>query len=206
MLQHSICLGNVVLSSIEGGFKLTHSITRLILHMSDVVDAATRSRMMAGIRSKNTTPELVVRKALHAHGFRFRLHSKGLPGKPDVVLPKWHVVLFVHGCFWHNHGCHLSKVPQGNATFWRAKLAANVERDRLIKNQLATAGWRVLTVWECAIRGKKALSDLPARIDALAAWIRDPEGSQTLEIAALGDIGRQYSPSGSSRKNDIQNN
>lgn len=165
-------------------------------HMSDVVDGPTRSRMMAGIRSKDTVPELIIRKALHARGFRFRLHSKGLPGKPDVVLPKWHVAVFVHGCFWHMHGCHLSKLPQGNAAFWSEKLAANVKRDRSVKNELIKQGWRTLTIWECALRGKKAQESLPERIKAMADWIRNPEGPQSLEISAQEYLERPHiSPS-----------
>lgn len=159
--------------------------------MPDVVDSATRSRMMAGIRSKNTAPELLIRRALHACGFRFRLHAKRLPGQPDLVLPKWRVAVFVHGCFWHLHGCHLSKLPQKNAAFWNEKLVANVERDKRVKALLSDEGWRVLTVWECAIRGKSALAMLPERIDSLAIWIRDPSGSQSLEIAAPDAAGQQ---------------
>ena len=93
--------------------------------MPDIVDTVTRSRMMAGIQSKNTRPEIIVRKALHARGFRYSLHSKSLPGKPDIVMPKWKVVIFVHGCFWHWHGCRLSKLPASNPDFWSAKLAGN---------------------------------------------------------------------------------
>ena len=152
--------------------------------MADVVDAATRSRMMAGIQSKNTKPETIIRKGLHARGFRYSLHPKGLPGKPDIVMPKWRVVIFVHGCFWHRHGCSLSKIPTTNAAFWDSKLAANQRRDRLVKKELAEAGWRVATVWECATRGKTAVNNLPALLDMLAFWIRDLAKSPTLELEA----------------------
>jgi DNA mismatch endonuclease, patch repair protein len=152
--------------------------------MADVVDTATRSRMMAGIQSKNTKPETLIRKALHARGFRYSLHPKRLPGKPDIVMPKWRVVIFVHGCFWHRHGCSLSKMPTTNIAFWESKLAANQRRDSLVKQQLAGAGWRVATVWECATRGKTAVSDLPALLDMLAVWIRDLAKFPTLELPA----------------------
>lgn len=152
--------------------------------MADVVDAATRSRMMAGIQSKNTKPETLIRKALHARGFRYSLHPKRLPGKPDIVMPKWRVIIFVHGCFWHIHGCSLSKMPTTNVAFWEAKLAANQRRDSLVKKQLADAGWRVATVWECATRGKTAVNNLPALLDMLTVWIRDLAKSPTLELAA----------------------
>lgn len=152
--------------------------------MADVVDAATRSRMMAGIQSKNTKPETLIRKALHARGFRYSLHPKRLPGKPDIVMPKWRVIIFVHGCFWHRHGCSLSKMPTTNVDFWESKLAGNQRRDSLVKQQLAEAGWRVATVWECATRGKTAVNDLPALLDMLAVWIRDLAKFPTLELPA----------------------
>ncbi|MHB1198754.1 MAG: very short patch repair endonuclease [Polaromonas sp.] len=152
--------------------------------MPDIVDAATRSRMMAGIQSKNTKPETIIRKGLHARGFRYSLHPKGIPGKPDIVMRKWRVVIFVHGCFWHRHGCYLSKIPTTNAAFWDSKLAANQRRDNLVKQQLAGAGWRIATVWECAIRGKYAIENLPLLLDRLTLWIRSQAESLNLEIAA----------------------
>lgn len=152
--------------------------------MADIVDAATRSRMMSGIQSKNTKPEILIRKALHARGFRYSLHSKQLPGKPDIVMPKWRVAIFVHGCFWHWHGCTLSKAPATNASFWEAKLTANQNRDALVKRQLADAGWRVATIWECATRGKAAIHHLPHLLDRLAFWIRDQSKTSPLDITA----------------------
>lgn len=152
--------------------------------MADIVDAVTRSRMMAGIQAKNTKPELMVRKALHALGFRYALHSNRLPGKPDIVMPKWRVVIFVHGCFWHRHGCAFSKMPKGNAAFWQSKLAANVARDEAVKHQLTLAGWRTATVWECATRGKRATEQFPGLMDTLCSWIRDQAGSKTIELSA----------------------
>lgn len=118
--------------------------------MPDVVDRATRSRMMSGIRGANTRPEMVVRRYLHARGLRYRLHVKGLPGRPDIVLPKHRVVVEVRGCFWHQHrGCRYATSPKTNAAFWREKLMSNVNRDRRTTVALRKAGWRVLTVWEC---------------------------------------------------------
>ncbi|WP_082016552.1 very short patch repair endonuclease [Cupriavidus sp. IDO] len=125
--------------------------------MTDIVAREKRSRMMAGIRGKDTKPELIVRKALFAAGYRFRLHRRDLPGAPDVVMPGRKVAIFVHGCFWHSHSdCGLVKAPATNAEFWRAKLAGNVERDCRAIAALRSAGWRVLVVWECATKGKVA--------------------------------------------------
>lgn len=152
--------------------------------MADVVDKATRSRMMAGIQSKNTKPETIIRKSLHARGFRYSLHAKNLPGKPDIAMPKWHVVIFVHGCFWHKHGCFLSKIPASNTEFWDSKLSKNQLRDQLVKQKLADAGWRIATIWECATRGKYAKNHLPNLLDKLALWIRDPEKAPAIEITA----------------------
>ena len=123
--------------------------------MTDVVDPATRSRMMSGIRSKDTRPEIIVRQALYHAGFRFRLHRKDLPGKPDIVLPKYHAVIFVHGCFWHGHNCHYCKIPKTRTEFWLDKINANAARDLRNVEALRASGWTVLTVWECEIRDKK---------------------------------------------------
>lgn len=149
--------------------------------MADIVDVATRSRMMAGIQSKNTKPEILIRKALHAKGLRYSLHSKHLPGKPDVVMPKWRVVIFVHGCFWHWHGCALSKLPRDNALFWRQKLAANKLRDVKVRKDLIGLGWRIATIWECATRNKAALEELPGLINDLNRWVRFQAKSMSFE-------------------------
>lgn len=144
--------------------------------MADVVDAATRSRMMSGIRGRDTRPEMVVRRALFAAGFRFRLHRRDLPGAPDIALPGRKIAVFVHGCFWHRHsGCRFSKLPATRAEFWKTKLEGNVERDARAVKALQAMGWRVLVVWECAIRDRETLSILPER---LTSWIRsdDPLG------------------------------
>lgn len=133
--------------------------------MSDIVDAATRSRMMSGIRGRDTKPELVVRRFLHRQGFRFRLHDKRLPGRPDVVLPKHRTVIEVRGCFWHSHrGCRYAAKPKTNAPFWEAKLRGNVERDARNTAALEAAGWRVLVIWECEVGDDEALGRLAGMI------------------------------------------
>lgn len=142
--------------------------------MADVVDPATRSRMMSGIRGKNTKPELTIRKALHALGFRYRIHCKDLPGNPDLCLPKHRAVIFVHGCFWHGHDCHLFKWPKTRPEFWEAKIARNREVDQQAQTQLLAEGWRVGTVWECALKGRTRQS-LPFMVDRLADWLRSSD-------------------------------
>lgn len=118
--------------------------------MADVHSAAQRSYNMSRIRGKDTKPELIVRSLVHQMGFRFRLHRKDLPGKPDLVLPKYQKVIFVHGCFWHLHRCRYGKVtPKTNSEFWQNKRQGNVDRDRRQRLKLKKSGWSVLTVWEC---------------------------------------------------------
>ena len=109
--------------------------------------------MMAGIRGKDTKPELLIRSALHRRGFRFRLHRSDLPGKPDLVFPKRGAVILVHGCFWHGHDCHLFRWPKTREQFWREKIGSNVARDRKQYVELREAGWRVAIIWECALKG-----------------------------------------------------
>lgn len=142
--------------------------------MADVVDKRTRSRMMAGIRGKNTKPELRLRKALHAQGFRFVLHDARLPGKPDIVLPRWGAAIEVRGCFWHRHrSCRYSTTPSTRTEFWKRKFGANVARDQRNLTSLSEAGWRTAIVWECALRG----NEIRELTDKLAAWIRSRESS-----------------------------
>lgn len=107
---------------------------------------------MSRIKGKNTKPELLVRSILHRHGFRFRLHVGSLPGKPDIVLPRYKIVIFVHGCFWHMHGCKNSKIPSSRHDWWKEKLESNVLRDARHYEKLQSLGWRVLVVWECEFR------------------------------------------------------
>lgn len=127
---------------------------------------------MRAIRSKNTAPELLIRKLLFSLGFRFRLHVKNLPGTPDIVLPKYRTAIFVHGCFWHGHDCHLFTLPQTRREFWQAKIDANRQRDLRSEDLLIGAGWRVLSVWECALKGR--LKQEPDELaEQLASLIRD---------------------------------
>lgn len=137
--------------------------------MPDIVDRATRSRMMAGIGSRNTVPELVLRRALHARGLRYRLHDRGLPGTPDLVFPRFRAVCFVHGCFWHRHaGCQYATSPTTRPEFWQTKFDSNVERDRRNRYELLAAGWRVAIVWECALRKQGTIGIAPK----LDEWLR----------------------------------
>lgn len=144
--------------------------------MSDIVASSIRSRMMSSIRGKNTRPELVVRKVLHAAGYRFRLHRKDLPGTPDIVLPSRKIAVFVNGCFWHLHsGCKVANLPQSRPDFWKTKLEGNLARDKRSTAALRSLGWRVLIIWECATKdvASYALFDRD-----LIAWIsgNDPTG------------------------------
>lgn len=129
--------------------------------MADIVDRATRSRMMSGIRGRNTKPELIVRRYLHQQGLRFRLHDRRLPGRPDLVLRKHNTVVFVHGCFWHQHkGCRFAYMPSSNRAFWKTKLRGNARRDKRIGRELRSMGWRVFEVWECNARVESRLRKL----------------------------------------------
>ena len=119
----------------------------------DIVDTQTRSRMMSAIKGKNTHPELAVRRYLHALGFRFRLHRKDLPGNPDLVLPKYNLAIFVHGCFWHRHlDCFYATSPATRKKFWREKLDGNAARDKQKQAELLESGWRVMVIWECGLK------------------------------------------------------
>lgn len=133
--------------------------------MADVVDRATRSRMMSGIKSKDTMPELAVRRFLFSAGYRYRLHVRELPGRPDIVLRRLKTVIFVHGCFWHRHaGCKYAYSPKTNRIFWDKKFKANIKRDISVKKILRKAGWRVIVVWECGVN-EKSLSRLLKKIE-----------------------------------------
>ncbi len=135
--------------------------------MTDIVDKSTRSRMMSGIKSKDTQPEMRVRRFLHAKGFRYRLHVRELHGTPDICLPKYQTVIFVQGCFWHRHkGCRLSYTPASNVKMWQAKFKQNIQRDRTNTRALIKEGWRVIVLWECGLRksGESQLAWLPSEI------------------------------------------
>jgi len=145
----------------------------------DTVTSAVRSRIMASVGTKNTGPELLLRKALHGLGLRFRLHSRKLPGSPDIVLRKFKTVIFVHGCFWHAHGCRLSTFPSTRKSFWQEKFTANTARDLRKTQLLIDSGWRVITVWQCALKPPAKCPAVAARI---AAWL--PGCRRRLEIPA----------------------
>lgn len=148
--------------------------------MADIVSREKRSQMMAGIRGKDTKPELLIRRSLHARGYRFRLHRKDLPGNPDIVLPKYRVAIFVHGCFWHGHDCHLFKWPKTREEFWREKIGRNRERDSERRIALVSKGWRVLVIWECALRGiRRKPVDTVSRL--FAEWLES--GTISAEIS-----------------------
>lgn len=146
----------------------------------DIVDPATRSRMMSGIRSINTKPEKRIRSLLHRRGFRFRIHDKKLPGKPDIVLPKYHAVIFVNGCFWHGHNCSLFKLPATRREFWQNKIDQNRLNDKRSASAVQLAGWRIATVWECSMKGTLRLDDI-CLADRLASWLQGDNGN--LEIS-----------------------
>ena len=136
----------------------------------DKLNAHQRHYCMSHIRGKNTKPEILVRKGLHARGFRFRLHNKKLPGSPDIVLPKYGVAIMVNGCFWHGHkGCRYATEPKTNIEFWETKIARNRHRDEVTTAHLEALGWTVITVWECELRGKLESN---TRLDKLADEIR----------------------------------
>jgi DNA mismatch endonuclease (patch repair protein) len=147
--------------------------------MADIVSSAVRSRMKSGIHARDTKSEILVRKALHAQGYRFRLHRKDLPGKPDVVLPRFRAVILVHGCFWHMHkGCKLARIPSTRTEFWSAKLHANAMRDETAHCRLLALGWRVLTIWECYLK-----STSPEVLQAdLVRWISGSEVSGDFNV------------------------
>lgn len=131
------------------------------MHMVDIVNKAVRSQMMAAVRAQNTLPEIIVRKFLHTSGFRYRLHSRSLPGSPDLVLPKYELAIFVHGCFWHRHvGCRYATTPDQNSEKWQRKFAQNIERDKRNILLLRERGWRVFVIWECGLRTAQKRADL----------------------------------------------
>lgn len=126
--------------------------------MTDVFSKSKRSRIMSAIGRTDTRPEKTVRRLLHSMGYRFRLHVADLPGTPDIVLPKYRAVVFVHGCFWHGHGgCSRAKLPQTNRSFWQEKVAKNKARDRNVKSALTRSGWRYFVVWQCDLRNQHQL-------------------------------------------------
>lgn len=142
--------------------------------MVDIVDSTTRSIMMSKIRSKNTKPELLIRSLLHRRGFRFRVHVKDLPGKPDIVLAKYKAAIFINGCFWHGHqGCSLFKLPGTRSDFWEQKIARNQINDNKAIVALLEKNWRIAIIWECSIRGKNRNPEQV--ITLIANWLQGSE-------------------------------
>lgn len=139
--------------------------------MPDLVSKEVRSRMMAGIRGSNTRPEMLLRKGLHGRGWRYRLHGRRLPGKPDLVFPGRTALIFANGCFWHGHDCHLFRWPESRGEFWRTKINSNITRDRRVREQLLATGWRVAEVWECTLKGREKLP-LEDVLDACETFLR----------------------------------
>ena len=145
--------------------------------MTDKISRAERSRNMSRIKNKDTKPEMIVRKYLFAQGFRYRLHDKKLMGKPDLVLPKYRAVIFIHGCFWHRHkDCPLAYTPKSREEFWSKKFESNVKRDKLVMETLHHEGWRILTIWECALRSK----DMSRHLENTAKWLTSSIFSQDI--------------------------
>jgi len=126
--------------------------------------------MMSKVRGKNTKPEMLVRRELHKRGFRYKIHDKNLPGKPDLVLPKYHSVIFVNGCFWHGHHCLRFQWPKSNQHFWRKKIEGNMARDEMNCSKLSHMGWRVLTIWECSLKMTQS-SDFNMPMSNVTEWL-----------------------------------
>lgn len=145
--------------------------------------------MMAGIRGKDTVPEMTIRKALHRLGFRYRLHDRNLPGKPDMVFPKFHAVIVIHGCFWHGHNCHLFKWPRSRPDFWKTKIEGNRARDAVSCASLHRNGWRVLTLWECALKGRSRRNE-GETVTAIAQWLVTGTGNREVRGLDHGSTGR----------------
>ena len=168
--------------------------------MPDIVDRATRSRMMAAVGTRNTGPEVVLRRTLHARGLRFRLHDRTLPGTPDLVFRRFGAVCFVHGCFWHrHHGCPHSTTPATREEYWQAKFRANMERDTRNQQKLLESGWRVAIVWECALRGQGHL-ETAVKLDR---WLRGGHRTFETSLSPHGEDGAEVSGRLVSKEPDI---
>jgi DNA mismatch endonuclease, patch repair protein len=138
----------------------------------DTVDTKTRSKIMASVGQKNTGAEMILRRLLHKAGLRYRLHDRKLPGSPDLVFPRYAAVVFVHGCYWHAHDCYRGTKPKSRQQFWKEKFEANKRRDAMNVKLLTSKGWRVLTIWECALKGKTALPQ-GALVQQVEKWLRE---------------------------------
>jgi DNA mismatch endonuclease (patch repair protein) len=148
--------------------------------MVDTVSPEVRSRIMGSIKGRDTKPEMVIRRMLHALGFRYRLHVKDLPGCPDIVLPKYNAVIMVNGCFWHGHDCHISNRPKSRSEYWEQKIAKNRIRDWQSRSQLHELGWRVATIWECSIFGKTK-KPLDSVSGLISLWLKSRDKEITIE-------------------------
>ena len=163
--------------------------------MPDILTPSQRHKCMTSIRGKNTKPEILVRKGLHARGFRFRLHNKKLPGSPDIVLPKYGVAIMVNGCFWHGHKrCRYATKPKTNIEFWETKIARNRHRDEVTTAHLEALGWTAITIWECELRNSSQLDD---RLDALAEGIR-----YAGEVKRVKDMNKRQSRAAARRERE----
>ena len=159
--------------------------------MTDILNSLDRSERMSRIRAKDTKPELIVRKALWAAGFRYTLHGRGLAGKPDLVMPSIRTVIFVHGCYWHGHSCQKGRIPKQNSDFWRRKFDANMDRDRKASRRLRREGWSVLTVWECSLASSAKRTKTLCRLIDLLTRRREnvslcPENSDATKSSSDG--------------------
>lgn len=152
--------------------------------MPDRLADAQRSLNMSKVRRENTEPEILLRRAMHSLGFRYALHKKDLPGSPDIVLTKYRTAVFVHGCFWHGHSCYRAKIPSTRSHFWKRKIEANRVRDARVTNQLKQLGWRVVVVWECALKGRKKIGGQMAAA-ACASFLRQT-GASYVDISSEG--------------------
>lgn len=147
--------------------------------MADIVPPDVRSRMMSGIRGKNTRPEIAVRKEMFRRGYRYRLHVKELPGKPDFMFPRFRGAVFVHGCFWHGHDCPLFRLPSTRPEFWKAKIDRNRENDAKAVDALLALEWRVAVIWECSVKGRRG-QGIIAVADKLESWLKGKDSSLTV--------------------------
>lgn len=165
--------------------------------MPDVHTVEQRRHNMSRVRGRNTKPEMIVRRGLHARGLRFRLHDKNLPGRPDLVFPKYRAVVFVHGCFWHGHDCPMFRWPQTRKEFWNGKISRTMERDGIALLRLRGQGWRVLTVWECALRGPRR-SPLDNLLHRCEDFLRDTsKGVDAIAGSSTRKPGQTRSPNSS---------
>ena len=161
--------------------------------MPDVLTSEQRRLNMSRIRGRDTKGEMAIRRGLHARGLRFRLHRKDLPGRPDLVFPRHRAIVFVHGCFWHAHDCPMFRWPQTRKEFWRRKISQNLERDSIALSRLRDQGWRVLTVWECALRGSRRWS-LDQVLQHCEDFVRDTSQELDAIVGSLPGASTQVPP------------